>query len=137
MAEMCPGCVFGKCYEISEIGQELPSGCYSSDYTNSGNIFLGQIVNGTIITNSFVCGKEGDYYFWLEGYDTSKYENNKKILDSFFSNCSENVYSYGTFYSCTGTDSLEVSAGTDGNVHVYKEGELNWNVYPDGKSYVP
>ena len=118
MAEMCPGCVYGKA--SATIGDSAPTGI-SNSYTSLGNYFLGYIVEGGNVTRGFACGIENGTPFCLEGYDESKYSDvdsdvdNVGVLNTIFPSC--NASASDTYADCNGS-SVSGSANDDGGVFV-------------------
>ena len=123
----CPGCLFG--VESTNIGEALPSG-YSSDFTELGNYFLGQIVEDGVVSRSFACGNFEKGYFCLEGYDASKYSSNVDILNELFEGC--NASSSNNYSLCMGTPITGYS-NINGNVNVSTSGFF-CSVIDSGKS---
>ena len=114
MAEMCPGCVFGK--TNTKIGSELTSG-YSDSYSELGNYFLGYKLNGNTVERAFACGIENGEAFCLEGTtDGSKYSKNVDILNAFFPGC--NADSSGSRAECNGSSLYRARAIPLGHVYV-------------------
>ena len=105
--DFCKGCVFGN--SSTSFNKKLPED-YSKDYSELGNVFLGQIVKDGVVKRSFACGIEQGKPFCLEALDYMDYSSdkdavikaNKKVLDDVFQNCG--MDSAGEDFYCYGTD---------------------------------
>lgn len=134
----CPGCVFvndtTRRYiygspESSGKTTTLSAGEYTTDYTtiidgnnNQVNYFLGhKIDNDGKILKSYACGLKNGTLFCLEGYDSTKYNSNKRILNKVFSDCESVTIAGVEEYDCD-QSGLNAIAQADGTVYTGFEG---------------
>ena len=129
----CPGCVFLNdtrarfIYDSSGSAGKtttLSDGDYTTDYTTltSGdvqlNYFLGhKIDNDGKILKSYACGLKNGELFCIEGYNPAKYNSNKRILDSIFSDCTTTTNNGVEQYNCD-PSGLHISASTTGVINL-------------------
>ena len=135
----CSNCVYAYYEDYKHfLGDKTILTDYANDYQNlqdvSGNVrlkFLGHVLDGEgKIEKSFACGVENSQAFCLEGApDSSKYENNKALLQSIFGEgmCTESEVGF----LCQG--SIKADAYLDGNVKVSGD-DYECQVYNNGDS---
>ena len=106
----CDDCVFARYTETKKIGDELTE--YEKDYKAlKHDYFLGhKIDKNNKITAGYLCGVEDGKLFCVEGnYKTSKYEDNKTILNKVFKEeeCQEDKDEQ--IYTCTGNVHISIN----------------------------
>ena len=132
MAEMCPDCkfIYYDTYNVVtsrlKIGQSLMPAEATTDYRSlisSHSIFLGLISNPNtnVIERAFACGVENGTPFCLEGYDTSKWENNLDILNIIYPSC--NAPQSVSDARCTGSN-VSANAFIYGLADVFVVGDI-------------
>ena len=132
----CSGCVYSHFTDVKKAGDKLEK--YEKNYKKIKNeVFIGtKIDKNQKITNGYVCAKEKDTVFCLEGnVDGSKYEANKKILDKVYDkkHCDEITGKDSKYYSCSDKNGVTIS--NKGVVYVGISKSNQCYAYPNGNMF--
>lgn len=132
----CSDCVYSYSDDVIKIGDIITE--YNSDSSSiDNNFFLGyKLDKDNRIINGYVCGKEKEKIFCIEGnYNGSKYKENKEILNKVYNKekCKETTFENNSFYSCSGEININISETNTNYVSSSKKDQCYVNA--DGKMY--